>query len=194
MAYPSLTTNAIAQTGMATTGIGSVIGAVGNIESGYSNANAAKYQAQVAENNSAIAGRNAEFATQEGNVQAENQGLKNRSQAGSIIANTAANGIDVNSGSAKQVQQSQQILGNLDAMTIRSNAAREAYGYQTQAQNFTAEAALKSSEAKNDVSAGFMGAGSSLLSGASSLGKQYSAWVSESGNSDDSQRAVLAGG
>lgn len=194
MAYPSLTTNDIAQTGMATTGIGSVIGAVGNIESGYSNANATKYQAQVAENNSAIAGRNAEFATQEGNVQAENQGLKNRSQAGSIIANTAANGIDVNSGSAKQVQQSQQILGNLDAMTIRSSAAREAYGYQTQAQNFTAEAALKSSEAKNDVSAGFMGAGSSLLSGASSLGKQYSAWVSESGNSDDSQRAVLAGG
>lgn len=191
MAYPSLTTSDLADTGQAATGIGGVIGALGSIRSGYAESDAAKYQAQIAQNNAAIAGRNAQWASSEGDIEAQNQSLKTRAQVGATIAGAAANGLDVNSGSAKQVVQSEQMLGRLDAMTIRSNAARQAYGYLQQGQNFEGEAALKEAEAKNDVSAGFMGAGSSLLSSASQLGRQYAAWQNEYGSG--SPPATLAG-
>lgn len=47
----------------------------------------------------------------------------------------AASNIDVGFGSALDVQADVAYLGELDALTIRTNAAREAWGYQVQAQD-----------------------------------------------------------
>ncbi len=55
-----------------------------------------------------------------------------------------------------------------DALTIRSNAAREAYGYQVQGAGFGADAALRES-----FQPSYLGAGASLLSGASSLASKW---------------------
>lgn len=195
MAYPSLTTSDVAQGGMAATGIGAVAGAIGSLQYGQAAAEANKYQGQIALNNAAIAKRNASTVGEEGEIGAGTQGLKNRATIGSITANQGANGIDVNSGSAPDVRKSADLIGQMDAMTIRSNAAREAYGYQTQASNFKSEAGLKASEATDALDSSYLNAGSSLLTGASSLGKQFASWQQSYGDGADAQptKAVLAG-
>lgn len=182
MAYPSLTTNDAAQAGMAATGVGAITSAIGSLQYGEAAASADKYQGQIALNNAAIAKKNASTVGEEGEISAGTQGLKNRSNIGSITANQGANGVDVNSGSAVDVRKSADLVGQMDAMTIRSNAAREAYGYQTQASNFKGEAGLKASEATDALSSSYLGASSSLLGGASSLGKQYAAWQQSYGS------------
>lgn len=55
-----------------------------------------------------------------------------RRMIGSQRARLAAQGVDVNSGSALDVQADTMALGELDALTIKNNAAREAWGYKTQ--------------------------------------------------------------
>jgi len=52
---------------------------------------------------------------------------------GSQRAGFAANNVDAGFGSALDVQADAAYLGELDALTIRSNAAREAWGYKVDA-------------------------------------------------------------
>lgn len=59
---------------------------------------------------------------------------------GAIKAAEAAGNVDVNSGSAVDVQSSAAALGELNAITIRGNAAKEAYGYETQSTSFENQA------------------------------------------------------
>lgn len=120
------------------------------------NANAAEqnYQAQIAINNQSVATSNARLQMASGEEQTFAAGLKNRQNIGAIKAGQAASGIDVNSGSAVDVRSSADELGQLDALTVRSNAAREAYGYKVQASNFGAEAESDKFAASNDIIAG----------------------------------------
>lgn len=59
---------------------------------------------------------------------------------GSQRASFAAQGIDVDSGSALDVQKDTAYQGELDALTIRANSAREAWGYSMNAKNETLQA------------------------------------------------------
>jgi hypothetical protein len=52
----------------------------------------------------------------------------------------AGQGVEVSSGSALDVQKDTAYQGELDALTIRTNAAREAWGYTVQAQGETLQA------------------------------------------------------
>lgn len=54
-----------------------------------------------------------------------------RGLIGSQRAALAAQGLDVSSGTALDLQDESAYFGELDAQTIRNNAAREAYGIQT---------------------------------------------------------------
>lgn len=55
-----------------------------------------------------------------------------RGLIGSQRAGFAAGNIDVSYGSAVDVQAESAFMGELDALTIRTNAAREAWGYRVQ--------------------------------------------------------------
>ena len=79
----------------------------------------------------------------------------------------AANGVDVNTGSAVGVEAGERETSNLDAETVLNNAELTAYGYTTQASNFNAQA-------QQDVIGGDIGAAGSLLSNASSIGFKWS--------------------
>lgn len=151
-----------------------IIGGVGAIESGNAQASAAKYQSQVAANNAQIATQNASFAGQEGEANEAAAQAKTRAQVGGIIASQAANGIDVNNGSASSTQASAAQLGELNTLTIRSAAARQAYGYQTQAASDTAQSALDKQEASYDQDTGYLKAGTTVLGG---LGGAYSHYL-----------------
>jgi hypothetical protein len=59
--------------------------------------------------------------------------MKASQQRGAIITTQAASGLDVNTGSAKQVRESQQKITTMDNAQIRANAAKIAYDYETKA-------------------------------------------------------------
>lgn len=152
---------------------GAATAAYGAYSSGQASSAAAKYNSQTAANNAAIATQNARFAAEEGEVNVANEQQKTRAELGGILANQGASGVDVNSGSAVDVRSSAAETGELNAINIRANAARQAYGYETQAASDMGQSALDKSQAGNDTTAGYIGAGSTLLTGAGQAGSTY---------------------
>lgn len=148
-------------------------GALGAYQAGAAQAEAAKFNAKVAQNNEAISHANAAIAGQAGAEQGWMVGQKTRGTLGAIKANQGASNVDVNSGSAADVRASTEELGQLDAMTVRSNAAREAYGYQQQAEGFKEQSVLDTYEAKNDVSAGELNAVNTFMGSAGSAASNF---------------------
>jgi len=160
---------------------GGAVGAYGAIESGEASGAAASYQSQVAANNAIIAGENAQYAKAAGEVQVTASELKTAATIGAIKTNQAASGLDVNSGSNEDVQSSAKELGELDALTVRNNAARQAYGYQVQSTSFTQQSQLSSAQSEQDLTAGMFGAGSSILGGATSATNNYARYLQLNG-------------
>jgi hypothetical protein len=160
--------------GIAGAGI-SAAGSYGSMEAASRNAS---YQAQVAANNAKIALSNAAMDTQSGEIGAVNQGLKTRAAVGSTLASQGASGIDVNKGSAPKVRAAESELGMLDALTIRSNAAKKAYADTVAATGDTAESELLQSESSQASSAAPWSALGSFLSSASSVGGSYAKYAS----------------
>lgn len=165
--------SALADVGMVASIAGAGLGAIGSLQSGKASSAAADFNSKVAANNAQIAQQNATWTAEEGEANAAKSEQKTRAGVGAIKAAQAANGVDVNSGSALDVRSSAASLGELDAITIRSNAARTAYGQQTQAASDTAQSNLDKSQASNSETAGEIGAGSSLLGGLGSAAGNF---------------------
>lgn len=132
--------------------------AIGSIMKGNAAAGAANYNAQIAEENAQLATQKAGIAGGEGEQKAGIAGLEAKQTAGNIKTAQAANNVDVNSGSALEVQQSQRQSALLNQANIRSNAARVAFGYENEAVSYKAQANLDRSSAKNDKIMGYVGA------------------------------------
>lgn len=160
---------------------GAAVSAIGSYEQGQAQSKALSYQAQVASNNAQIAQEQASLATQKGEQQALAQGEKNRATQGAIASSMAANGVDVNTGSAANVKQSADLLGMQDVQTIRSNAAIENYGYRSQKMGYEAEAGLDTAEAKWAKQSAIFGAVGSLLGGAVGAAGKYQDWQNATG-------------
>jgi hypothetical protein len=91
---------------------GAGISAYGSYESMEARSANAAYQARVAANNAKIAQQNAAMDIQSGEIQAANQGLKTRAAVGTIKAQEAAQGVDVNTGSFPHVRAAASEIGN----------------------------------------------------------------------------------
>lgn len=92
-----------------------------------------QYHQRIAEWEARLAELQAEDAVKRGR-EAEGryrQGIKQT--IGSQRARLAAQGIAIDDGSALDVQAETAEIGELDALTIRNNATREAFGYKTEA-------------------------------------------------------------
>lgn len=103
------------------------------------------YQASVAANNAILDQDKASLAEQNGVIAVQDQGLKTAQVLSQQKAQLGANGVDMTTGSAKNLLDSTTMMGNKDAAQLQTNAMREAWGYQVQGQEATANAgALKS--------------------------------------------------
>ena len=158
-----------------------VTGAFGAIQEGDSAAKAANYNATLAGFNAQQAQRNAYMVDMAGSAKAAMQGRETRAEVGSEKAGAAGRGVGVNSGSAVDVRESTSELGHLDALNIRTNAAKEAYGYQVQSTNFTNEEALDRYSGKAAKSASYVKAASSLLNAGSEGASQFNAYKANKG-------------
>src|SRR6201986_26028 len=112
--------------------IGTLVGVGGQVASGL-------YAGQVAKNNAQVAGQNASYALEAGTADAATQSLKGAAKVGQIKTSMAANGIDINSGSAPNVVASQEGADELDIENILHNSNLQAYGYRTQPTDFEAQ-------------------------------------------------------
>lgn len=91
------------------------------------------YEESIARTNATIARLQAKQAIDAGNALASKKNLETRSVLGAVRAQQGASGIDVNSGSSRVVRSSIANAGATDELTIRNNAARQAWGYETEA-------------------------------------------------------------
>ena len=132
---------------IASTAIGTGISAIGQARQASAQRQQAQYQARVAENNAITAERLAEDSIQRGQIEEQRNRAQTRQLQGRQTAALAASGVDVASGSALDVISDTAAVGEIDALTIRDNAAREAWQRRMQAQEFTQQGALFSAEA-----------------------------------------------
>jgi len=153
--------------------VGGAINAFGAIQQGDSAAKAANYNANVAGFNSQQAIRNAGMESEAGSARAAMKSRETRADVGSEIAGAAGRGVSSNTGSAADVQASSTELGHLDAINIRSSAAKAAYGYQVQANDFSNEAALERYSGIVAKKESYVKAASSLMNSASDASSQY---------------------
>lgn len=125
-----------------------------------------QYQKAVLKHNASMADAEAQDAVDRGQVAEQRQRLATRQTIGSSRASLAAQGVDVSSGSAADVQASEAGLGELDALTIRNNAAREAWGYKVQATDLRRQGDLAAFSG-DQAAAGYRAQGlSTLVTGA----------------------------
>lgn len=144
-------------------------------------------QASALTQNAAYLNRAAADARYRGVVDADTQRVQTQNLIGTQRAAMAGNGGVVDDGSYALIQQDTAQYGELDAMIISNNAAREAYGYETQAtSNLTNAATLK-----GNAKTGMM---SSLLGGVvGGLGGAFSSGMFSGGGMGAGTNAALGG-
>lgn len=158
---------------LALAAIGTAAAISGQMQQAEAQSNALRYQAQVAENNKQIGDQLAARATQAGESQVDAQRLKTANTIGAITSQQGASGLDIAGGSAVDVRSSAAEMGELDALTIRNNAAMTAYNYKLQGAGYGASAALAQAGAANARTAGNLNAFTSLAGGSSNIADKW---------------------
>ena len=139
------------------------------------------YQGQVARQNQTFAQqqgeRQAADAKQRGEVAESQRRRLTGQQIGEQQARLAGQGTDLE-GSPTDILGDTAAAGEFDALTIRSNAAREAYGYKLSGEmagaGYGNDANMAGYKAANsNYTPSYLGAGASLLSGASNLSEKW---------------------
>jgi hypothetical protein len=149
--------------------IGTGVSAVGQVQAGKAAQAAGDYNAAVARNNQIVAEQQAADAQRRGEVAETEQRRKVRMLTGTQRAALAASGVQLDQGTALDILGDTAAMGELDALTIRNNAEREAYGYRVQGVNFGAEAGLQTMRGQSAMTSGLIGAGGTVLSGAGNV-------------------------
>lgn len=158
---------------LAIAALSGAVSAYGQYQQGKAQASQYNYQAAVDRNNKIIADRQADDAINRGKIAEQEHRDKVNQIKGRQRVQFAANGIDLGSDVVGETLGDTAMFGELDALTIRSNAENEAYGYRVQGMNYEASAALSSTAAKNASNAGRMGAFTTILGTAGTVGGKY---------------------
>lgn len=150
-----------------------VIGAAGTIYQANAAAEAQRYNAKVAEMNATLSERRAKDAIERGAIEEQRKRSQVAQIRGQQQAAMAANGVDLTFGSPLDTLVDTATLGELDALTIRSNAYRESYDYEVQAVNQRAGAQLANYNAEAQKTAGYLDAFGTILGGGGKAYKGY---------------------
>lgn len=117
----------------------SAIQSVSSLAGAYGQSEAMKAQGAFAKQTADANARLAQIKAQDAKSRGEAAAIQHLGKVDQMVSSQraaqAANGVDINSGSAASVRSSSRMLGELDAQTIRNNAWREAWGYQVESNN-----------------------------------------------------------
>ena len=163
----SASTIAMAST-LALSAAGTGLSFVGQMNANAAQGAQANYMRDIALRNRQVSEWQAADAVSRGEVGVDAQNRKTAQVIGTQTAALAGQGTDL-SGSERDILGDTAAAGKLDALTIRNNAAREAWGYKVQGVNMESNAALSAAKGQTSM----LGPAASLLSGASSLGEKW---------------------
>lgn len=136
---------------------GTALSAVGPINQGNADAGVANYNADMAD-------QNAQITTAQGEEQARRSLVQSRKMIGSEGAAYGASG--VSGGSAEWVMRNSAAQGELNALTIKNNAAIKSSAYSN-------EAALDRFRGTNAETAGYIKASAALLGGGGKMASSF---------------------
>jgi len=149
------------------------VSAVGQIQAANADAEARRYNARVAEMNAELSRRRAKDAAERGARDEQRKRQEIAALKGKQQAALAANGVDLSFGSPLDTIVDTAMLGELDALTIRRNAANESYDYLVQAENGRADAVLNRMGADAAQTGGYLQAAGTLLGGGADAYSKY---------------------
>lgn len=156
--------------------VSQAISGVGSIASSYSQSQAiseqGKYESRQLRSNAEIAKLQAQDAIRRGEKEEQDHRKQVRKLISRQRAIMGAQGLDLESGTALQLQEETASLGALDALTIRNNAYREAWGYKAQAANLQSQSRFERLSARGRAQ-------STLLTGGLSFARDLNqaAWM-----------------
>lgn len=144
-----------------------IVAAYSQYQQSQSAAKASNYSAEVAKQNQGIQEKAA--------IDAENRGADTASQQrqnyiranATVRANAAGSGLLADTGTFGQIQDQNTQMGEMNVLTARNNAEREAYGYRLNATSYANQAQADQFSASSSRFNGLLSAGSTLVSGAS---------------------------
>lgn len=116
-----------------------------------------------------MADRSAADARARGEVEAGRRQIEARRAIGAARASMAASGIALDDGSALSIQEDIAAAGELDALTIRNNAAREAFGYRV-------EGDMSRLRGSAEQFGGYVGGFSTVVTAGGNYGAQKGWW------------------
>jgi hypothetical protein len=131
------------------------------------------YQAGIFGQDASLADQQAADAIARGHEAELKSRGSTRLLTGTQRTDLAAQGIDIGSGSAADIVGQDRALGELDALQIRNNARREAWGYNTQAAQYRSQADMARLAGRNTAAAYRNQSVNTLLSGAGDLFSTY---------------------
>lgn len=159
--------------GLGATLFSGMMGVKGAQAAGATQAGQYEYQAGLAEINAQSAKDNAEYTRRVGELKAMQYGLSAGQRTGAIKAGLGASGLDVNSGSARDVIASDELVKGMDLSMIRSNALKTAYDYDVQSTQFKNQAQLYRMGAEDAKTATKYNVASSILGTVTSVSSKW---------------------
>lgn len=135
-------------TGMGSYGLPALM-AVQAVTGAYSSYQQARAQKYISQSNARVAEMQARDAMNRGQEAEGRSRQRTRKLIGSQRTALAAQGIRLDSGSALDVQLEAGDMGELDALTIKNNALREAFGFRSEARNITMQGPMASQASMN---------------------------------------------
>lgn len=154
--------------------VGAGLKAFGQYKTGESEGAMYNYQSGLAQTNASIAKQDAIYATQTGEVEAQQSGMRTRSEVGSTKVGYGAGNISTSSGSSKNVIASETSIGQANEAVIRANAAKRAYGFNVASAEDTAQAGVFSEAAHTSRTSATLGIASTIVGAASSVSSKWS--------------------
>ncbi len=141
---------------------GLALTAAGTMQNVNANNAAAAATEQQAQENAKFAEAQAVNATRAGLIEEDRRRDETRAMLGRQRAALAANNVDMSTGTPLELLGDTAAIGEQDALTIRANAAREAWGYRAQGVNYKNEGAMAKAAAKNQNRATILTAAGSI--------------------------------
>lgn len=145
------------------------IGVVGSMVGAASEADAYNQQAEIAARNKKIAIDNANRTLIIAQEEQMDLGTETAQLLGEQEAIQAGSGLSMNSRSFVQTRAAAKQLARIDQLNVQEAAEIRAQAYRNEGDSYAAEAISSRKAAGNATLKGFLGAGSSLISGAGSL-------------------------
>ena len=137
---------------LAATAVGGVMSYKADMDAANAAEDQATYQASIAHRNYIMAERMAVDAEDRGRIAEQEQRLRTRQLIGQQRASFAGSGVRLGDSGTINTEADAAAFGELDALTVRANAMREASGFRTQGMNFQSEGALATAAGKSRAS------------------------------------------